>query len=155
MASPLPMFVQTTAKDTAMIHTITPTEFASLLSTEKRPVLAGCLQNDPLHAEQIETLQYVAEKFSNQFSVCLLDPEYFSEFSRTYAIAGTPSYLLFYLGEEKTRFIGFADELNLMNILLIDEYSDLDKLEPAFGQYCTPVHPVPGLSGLFRSWKRQ
>ncbi|UZP66092.1 hypothetical protein N1030_10700 [Desulfovibrio mangrovi] len=138
-----------------MIRTVTPSEFATLLNEEQRPVLAGCLENDPLHADQLTTILHIEKTFREQFSVCLLDPEYFSEFARTYAIAGTPSYLLFYLGEEKTRFIGFADALNLLNILLIDDYSELDTLEPAFGHSSDTVHPVPCMSGLFRSWKRQ
>ena len=138
-----------------MLTTYSPTEFARLLRQETRPVLAGCIENDALHHEQMEVLRKVAETFRNKFTVCLLDPEYYSEFSRTYAIAGTPSYILFYLGEEKTRFLGYADALNLMNIILVDDYSELDQLDPEHGQLNSMVNPVPCLSDRLRFWKRQ
>lgn len=137
-----------------MLTTYRPKEFSALLAQEKRPVLAGCLDVDALHTEQLDVLRRITQTFHNRFSVCLLNPEYFSEFSRTYAIAGTPSYILFYLGKEKTRFIGYADVLNLMNIMLVDDYSELDLLEPSLGHQNNEVHPVPRLSGLFRTWKR-
>lgn len=137
-----------------MIPTLTPTEFARLINSESRPILAGCLENDTLHDEQLGVLSHIERAFSQQFSVCLMDPDYRSEFDRTYAIAGTPSYLLFYQGEEKTRFLGYADALNLMNILLVDDYSELDHLQPSQGQQLE-AHPVPNLSGLFRDWTRR
>ncbi len=143
---------QISRKAETMLQTLTPKEFAAVLEHESRPILAGCLEPGPLYAEQLKVLEEVALTCAKQFSVCLMSPDYCSEFSRTYAIAGTPSYLFFYQGVEKTRFLGHADAINLMSILLVDGHSEPDA-EPVFDTMDNTIH-LPNISGLFHDWKR-
>ncbi len=135
-----------------LLPLFTPTEFVRHLAQESRPVLAGLLGTGAENKGQRDVLERVAG-FAQQFSVCLLDSEFSSDFFRTYAIAGTPSYLLFIRGKEKTRFLGYADVMNLMSILLADANSGLvmpDSMEDAPAEM---VHPVPDRSGQLRFWK--
>lgn len=131
-----------------MLPVFTPQEFSRILAEEQRPILAGCLTQDHTFVEQQTLLCDVAQMFSDTYLVCLWDSDYLQEFSKAYAIAGTPSYVLFYQGEEKTRFLGHADMLNLTNILLVDDVSEFDRLAPSQGCLRDMVNPVPCIAHL-------
>jgi len=133
-----------------MMNIVTPTEFQQLLTSEHRPILAGCLRQDHTFSEQAAALREVAGIFRRTHTVCLLSPAYLPEFCRSYAIAGTPSYLLFHMGEEKTRFLGYADALNLMNILIVDDVSEYDKIAPSHGCLTDGPDPVSSIGTLLR-----
>lgn len=132
------------------LNTVTPSEFKQLLSTQCHPVLAGCLQKDHTFFEQTAALKEVARTFADTHTVCLLSPDYLPEFSRDYAIAGTPSYLLFYMGEEKTRFLGHADALNLVNILVVDDLDEHAEIASSHRCLSGGSDPVPSIRHLLR-----
>lgn len=96
-----------------MVTVVTPEQFASILDTEDRPVLAGCLQRDSSFMEQCMVLQAASTAVEGKARVCLMDPDWLNEFCRKFSISGTPSYLLFNGGTEYERFLGRAELHNL------------------------------------------
>ena len=79
--------------------------FDSEIRLEMKPVLLACIRRGFELREQIDLLEKVSRKYAPNLKICLLY-EGLNEVYRTLAIQGTPTFLLFFGGEEKGRMLG-------------------------------------------------
>lgn len=79
--------------------------FDSEIRLEMKPVLLACIRRGFELREQIDLLEKVSRKYAHNLKICLLF-EGLNEAYRTLAIEGTPTFLLFFRGEEKGRMLG-------------------------------------------------
>ncbi len=79
--------------------------FDSEIRLEMKPVLLACIRRGFELREQIDLLEKISRKYAPNLKICLLY-EGLNEVYRTLAIQGTPTFLLFFGGEEKGRMLG-------------------------------------------------
>ena len=79
--------------------------FDSEIRLEMKPVLLACIRRGFELREQIDLLEKVSRKYAHNLKICLLF-EGLNEAYRTLAIEGTPTFLLFFGGQEKGRMLG-------------------------------------------------
>ena len=79
--------------------------FEKEIEKETGPVLLACIRRDYNYNEQEKVIRKISNKFSAVMKVCLLDDESGAIYKKL-GIEGTPTFLLFYNGEEKDRILG-------------------------------------------------
>ena len=79
--------------------------FDSEIRLELKPVLLACIRRGFELREQIDLLEKVSRKYAPNLKICLLF-EGLNEVYRALSIEGTPTFLLFFGGEEKGRMLG-------------------------------------------------
>ena len=101
-----------------MITSILFDNFKSEIIEEKRPVLLACLNRYLEFEEQVEVLESISKKYGEALKICLLSEDFIRVFSWTYAIKGTPTFLIFDGGKERNRLLGKADSEKLITFIL-------------------------------------
>jgi len=79
---------------------------------EKKPVLMACLSRDFRYREQKKVLDSVLGEYGEAIKVYLRDKESLGSFER-FGIEGSPTFIIFYQGEEKGRMLGRAEKATL------------------------------------------
>ena len=116
--------------------------FDSEIRLEMKPVLLACIRRGFELREQIDLLEKVSRKYAHNLKICLLF-EGLNEAYRTLAIEGTPTFLLFFGGEEKGRMLGKVKMETLSTFVFKSLQQDLD--EPLDGVENTTEPIVDGL----------
>lgn len=88
-----------------MFTSIGMDNFEAEIGLEKRPVLLACIRRGFEMSEQIRLLEEVSKKHTHSLKICLLY-EGLNEAYRELAVDGTPTFLLFFKGQEKGRMLG-------------------------------------------------
>jgi thioredoxin-like negative regulator of GroEL len=64
-------------------------------------------------SKQMHVLETVCERYRDALEICLLENESFQAFREAFGIEGTPTFLLFHSGRERSRMLGQFDEETL------------------------------------------
>jgi thioredoxin-like negative regulator of GroEL len=83
--------------------------FESEVLREKKPVLLACFYWGADVINQIQVLESVSEKYGEGLKTCLIDVDSLAIFQEALGIEGTPTFLIFDGGREKSRMLGQAD----------------------------------------------
>lgn len=81
------------------------------------PVLLACLHPEAEITAQVAMLEAIATAYRHRVKVCLLRDDLGGALRKTYAIEGTPTYLLIANRTVKERVLGQADESTLTRLL--------------------------------------
>ena len=68
----------------------------------------ACLSRDFRYREQKKVVDIVSIEYGEALKVCLQDKESLGSFEK-YGIEGSPTFIIFYQGEEKGRMLGKAE----------------------------------------------
>jgi hypothetical protein len=99
--------------------------FESEIRLEMKPVLLACIRRGFELREQIDLLEKLSRKYTHNLKICLLF-EGLNEAYRTLAIEGTPTFLLFFRGEEKGRMLGKVKMETLSTFVFKSLQQELD-----------------------------
>lgn len=100
--------------------------FESEVIREQKPVFLGCFDRSAKFEIRKETMNSISKIFGDALKVCLLKEEFIGLFKERFHIYGTPTFLVFFEGEEKDRMLGQADQETLKSFIahtLPDIYS--------------------------------
>lgn len=92
-----------------MIPSIGFDDFESEVIEERRPVLVACIYWGSEFKEQTEALKSISKSYREALKICLLGTDSIGALREKLGIGGTPTFLIFYEGEEKGRILGRAD----------------------------------------------
>ncbi len=101
-----------------MFTSIILDNFESEVIKEERPILFACIRRDFEFNKQTEVLKSIAKMYGDELKICVLDEDFMVTYREKLEIEGTPTFLIFYEGEEKDRMLGQADMETLMGFLL-------------------------------------
>lgn len=93
-------------------------DFEAAVIEEGKPVLVLYLQQSVESQEQIELIQSIGENYDKVLKICLLKEDLHGAFSKKYGVKGSPTFLIFVEGEEKSRMLGQANQKTLTDFLL-------------------------------------
>lgn len=93
----------------SLIHHIRPENFRQETAAEEKTVLVLCLYRDNEFDRQMQTVEKIADLFRDELKVVLLDENSIEAFKKDMGIAGTPTFLIFQKGRERTRLLGMSD----------------------------------------------
>jgi thioredoxin-like negative regulator of GroEL len=100
-----------------LVNLIRPENFEQEVIAEKKPVLLLCMPRDEEFSKQVKLMEDIAEKYSNEVKVCVLQEETIEAFKKNYNILGTPTFLIIREGKERGRMLGLADKETLIKLL--------------------------------------
>ena len=92
-----------------LIHLIRPDNFADAVLFVRKPVLLLCMPRDDDFPGQVKLMEDIAVKHSLWLKVGLVAEAFTESFKQKFGIAGTPTFLIFFEGQEKNRMLGLAD----------------------------------------------
>jgi hypothetical protein len=81
--------------------------FESEVTMAQKPVLLACIRRGFELKGQIELLEMLSDLYGHTIKICIVYEEY-NEAYRALNIEGTPTFLMFFGGEEKGRMLGNA-----------------------------------------------
>ncbi|MHB8089992.1 MAG: thioredoxin family protein [Syntrophales bacterium] len=92
-------------------------EFEEKVLKDSNPVLVLCMRHDPEFKEQISSIKDICTNYVGRLKVYLLGDEALRTFRESFAVKGTPTFLLFMNGIEKGRLLGQVDSTDLNDFL--------------------------------------
>ena len=84
-------------------------DFESEVSREQRPVLLACFYGEAELRTQLRLVESVSEGYKDTLKACVIDEDSLSTLREALGIVGTPTFLIFHQGEEKSRILGHVD----------------------------------------------
>jgi hypothetical protein len=84
---------------------------------EKKPVLLLCMPHDEEFSKQVGILKNVAEIFSKDLKVAILEENLIEPVKKKYGFSGTPMLLILVDGKEKGRLLGLVDQEGIMGFV--------------------------------------
>jgi len=107
-----------------MISMILPDTLHHVFDLNSGIVLVALLkESDCEYLSQISVLESIAKQYQNNVNVFIAEENQLDFFFNTlstkeYPLSqGTPQFIVFYQGIESTRFIGNAEEIDLINMI--------------------------------------
>lgn len=100
--------------------------FESEVIREQKPVFLSCFDRNIKFEKRKEAINSISKIFGDALKVCVLKEDFIGVFKEKYNIYGTPTFLVFFGGEEKDRMLGQADQETLKSFIahaLSDIYS--------------------------------
>ena len=88
-------------------------DFESEVSREQRPVLLACFYGETELRTQLRVVENVSEGYKDTLKICVIDEDSLSTLREALGIVGTPTFLIFHQGEEKSRILGHVDRETL------------------------------------------
>jgi thioredoxin 1 len=88
-------------------------DFESEVSREQRPVLLACFYGEAELRTQLRVVESVSEGYKDTLKTCVIDEDFLSTLRGALEIVGTPTFLIFHEGEEKSRILGHVDRETL------------------------------------------
>ena len=92
-----------------LVSLIRPENFEQEVVAENKPVLLLCMPWDEEFPKQLELIEEIARRHSQDLKVGLLQEEFIEAFKKNYGVLGTPTFLILVEGKEKRRLLGLAD----------------------------------------------
>ncbi|MCK9363413.1 MAG: thioredoxin family protein [Syntrophales bacterium] len=92
-------------------------EFEEKVLKDSNPVLVLFMRHDPEFKEQIGSIKDICTNYAGRLKVYLLGDEALRTFRESFAVKGTPTFLLFMNGIEKGRLLGQVDSTDLNDFL--------------------------------------
>lgn len=96
-----------------MLSFVNPTQLEFEITHENRPIFASFLGDDSIFLEQIALLKEIDALAGEQLKMCLGDEYFLDTFFQWFGFRGTPCYILFSEGAERSRFFGYAGRQKL------------------------------------------
>ncbi len=97
----------------ALVRLIRSENFEKEVVAENKPVLLLCMPWDGEFPKQLDLIEKIARRHSQNIKVGLLQEEFIEAFRRNYTVLGTPTYLVLVEGKEIKRHLGIADHETL------------------------------------------
>jgi hypothetical protein len=101
-----------------LIHLIRPDNFMDEVLSAGKPVLLLCMPRDDDFPIQLKLMEDIAVNHSLWLKVGLLAEAFTESFKQKFGIDGTPTFLIFFEGQEKNRMLGLADCRTLESFVL-------------------------------------
>jgi thioredoxin 1 len=92
---------------------IGPDNFESEVTNEKRPVLLSFIHQDLEFEKHLEAMEGISKWYAGALKMCVLDAEFIGSLGEKLGVDGTPTFLVFEEGREKSRMLGQADKETL------------------------------------------
>jgi len=96
---------------------IGPDNFEAEVTNEKRPVLLSFIHRDLEFEKHLEGMEGISKWYADVLKVCVLDAEFIGPLGEKLGVDGTPTFLVFEEGREKSRMLGQADKETLVAFL--------------------------------------
>jgi thioredoxin 1 len=100
-----------------LITLIKPDNFGEEILEEKKPILLLCMLQTNEIREQIDVIEGISKMYGEKLKIGLIDAEFIEAFKQKFRIKGTPTFLLFVNGKEKSRMLGKGDQQTLKEFL--------------------------------------
>ena len=113
-----------------MFTSIGMDNFESEIRLELRPILLACIRRGFEAKEQLKVLEKVSREIDRSVKICVLY-EGLSDAYRMLSVEGTPTFLLYFDGEEIGRILGKVAPENLSEYVseqLGKHMSDLERI---------------------------
>lgn len=85
---------------------------------EKKPILLLCMTRNDEFQQQMGVIEDISKKYGEELKIGLIDEEFIGVFKQKFNIKGTPTFLIFVKGQEKSRMLGEGDQKTLKEFLL-------------------------------------
>jgi len=95
---------------------LTPDQYHALIEETMGLLVVGYLSKDLISSRQMQTLADFAQSAAKRVTCAVLNPAYGSYFEKTLKLDGSPTFLLYFSGEEQKRFLGAADYEDLREL---------------------------------------
>ncbi|MBL7216769.1 MAG: hypothetical protein ISS62_03675 [Desulfobacteraceae bacterium] len=89
---------------------IGPDNFEAEVTNEERPVLLSFIYRDLEFEKHLEAMEGLSKCYADALKLCVLDAEFIGSLGEKLGVDGTPTFLVFEEGREKSRMLGQADK---------------------------------------------
>jgi hypothetical protein len=101
-----------------MLSSIETKAFDSEILEEEKPVLLACFHSGDDIREEIQTLEILSGRYGERLKICYMLEDSIDALTEAFQIEGTPTYLIFDGGREKSRLLGRGDMETLRSLVL-------------------------------------